>query len=569
MLQQKIFVSILTIFLVSFFQATHESPITNPLKEHGDIGSIVPEYLDVKKFKTFHNSTPIVLTNVPHIQLSSSEKSCAIDFRLRWSTSVGSSVYAPPVIFPVGNDGKKGIFLSTFYEFIEVLGYDGFKPWGWPISFEGSSFQGSPMLYDIDGDGATDIGVVDRDANLYWVRLGEFGQYLEDYHTKVPKLKVKKDWADGLDPKFVDSYVMLSMFDHSGEENGSGGSNAEKTKPRAKQDKLGVPVKQETYNGIKRDKAKSGSGKSSGNSGKDNSSVSGGKSGDGRGNGSGGGGKPHGGGGGSRRRLMQNHKDDHITEKNVNTTTSTTTADKTTDAKNIPLQPQQHQNNHNDHNDHNDHGLDEHHEASKDSPSNGDRGDPESLHSPMDDDHSFHGEFHNRHNNNSNNTTGDGDGDGDGEGDLTDDFNGKGAYMYGVPARGGYLMDDVHPYYFNMQNDSQFVFIDAHVLGSPVLADVNNDGHLEVIMAISYYFDKAEYAGKTLDFDPSLYVAGGIVCWDMDLQDWSWMVHLDLTTDKTKYKALIHSSPTVVDMDGDGRHEVIIGTALGLLYVID
>ena len=43
---------------------------------------------------------------------------------------------------------------------------------GWPITFEDTSFQGSPMLYDIDGDGTNDIGVVDKDANLHWIRIG-------------------------------------------------------------------------------------------------------------------------------------------------------------------------------------------------------------------------------------------------------------------------------------------------------------------------------------------------------------------------------------------------------------
>ena len=33
-------------------------------------------------------------------------------------------------------------------------------------------------------------------------------------------------------------------------------------------------------------------------------------------------------------------------------------------------------------------------------------------------------------------------------------------------------------------------------------------------------------------------------------------VHLDLTTDHTTFKALIHSSPTVADLNGDGRMEV-------------
>jgi hypothetical protein len=47
-------------------------------------------------------------------------------------------------------------------------------------------------------------------------------------------------------------------------------------------------------------------------------------------------------------------------------------------------------------------------------------------------------------------------------------------------------------------NDSTFVFVDPHVLSSPVLVDVNGDGNMEIVMAVSYYFDKVEYAGKFL-----------------------------------------------------------------------
>ena len=51
--------------------------------------------------------------------------------------------------------------------------------------------------------------------------------------------------------------------------------------------------------------------------------------------------------------------------------------------------------------------------------------------------------------------------------------------------RGGSRMglDDMHPYYGGGMygyNDSNYVYVDAHVLGSPVLADVNNDGQVEV-----------------------------------------------------------------------------------------
>ena len=141
--------------------------------------------------------------------------------------------------------------------------------------------------------------------------------------------------------------------------------------------------------------------------------------------------------------------------------------------------------------------------------------------------------------------------------------------MYG----GGYRsFDDGYRYYMGgggMYNESNFVYIDPHVLGSPTLVDVNGDGHMEVIVAVSYYFDAVQYQGKELDFDPSDYIAGGIACWDLQANEWSWMVHLDLTTDKTKFKALIHGTPTVADLDGNGRYEVLIGTSLGLLYLLD
>eukprot|EP01034_Spumella_vulgaris_P041800 gene41800-51805_t len=72
-------------------------------------------------------------------------------------------------------------------------------------------------------------------------------------------------------------------------------------------------------------------------------------------------------------------------------------------------------------------------------------------------------------------------------------------------------------------NETKYVLVDAHVLASPVLSDVNGDGHMEIIFAVSYYFDKVEYAGRATHFDPDNYVAGGIVCWDMESQDWTWM----------------------------------------------
>ena len=155
--------------------------------------------------------------------------------------------------------------MSTFRQHVEILGHDGYKPPGWPLSFDDSTFQGSPMLYDIDGDGTNDVGVVDKDGNLFWIRIGNYGEYMEDYHIQVPKLKIKRDWASGLDPKFTDNYVMMSMFDHKSDRDSRKYSYSDKAdKPlfskdekktdkftplgKIKADDLGIrPIKQESY----------------------------------------------------------------------------------------------------------------------------------------------------------------------------------------------------------------------------------------------------------------------------------------------------------------------------------
>ena len=82
----------------------------------------------------------------------------------------------------------------------------------WPLS--GASFQGSPILFDIDGDGFNDLGAADKDGNLYWVRIGTFGQYLDDYHVRIPKLKIQRNWYKDIDPEYIDNFVMTSMFHH-------------------------------------------------------------------------------------------------------------------------------------------------------------------------------------------------------------------------------------------------------------------------------------------------------------------------------------------------------------------
>lgn len=62
--------------------------------------------------------------------------------------------------------------------------------------------------------------------------------------------------------------------------------------------------------------------------------------------------------------------------------------------------------------------------------------------------------------------------------------------------------------------------------------------------------------------DISQYVAGGIVVYNLRSRNLRWQTHLDLSTDHTQYLAYIYSAPTLVDINRDGKMEIIVGTSM-------
>jgi len=125
------------------------------------------------------------------------------------------------------------------------------------------------------------------------------------------------------------------------------------------------------------------------------------------------------------------------------------------------------------------------------------------------------------------------------------------------------------------ESEKGYVFVDAHVLNTPVIADLDNDGVHELIVAVSYYFDSVKYSNPKeraklpVGLDISKYVAGGIVVFDLGTLEIKWTLNLDMTTDLSLYTGYIYTSPTVVDMNHDNMMEIIIPTGVGFVYAID
>lgn len=45
-------------------------------------------------------------------------------------------------------------------------------------------------------------------------------------------------------------------------------------------------------------------------------------------------------------------------------------------------------------------------------------------------------------------------------------------------------MQSLHPH------EQEFVFVDPHILATPTIGDIDADGHEELVIAVSYFYDR-------------------------------------------------------------------------------
>lgn len=126
--------------------------------------------------------------------------------------------------------------------------------------------------------------------------------------------------------------------------------------------------------------------------------------------------------------------------------------------------------------------------------------------------------------------------------------------------------------------DPEYVYVDPHVMATPIIADTDGDGaHTELVVPVSYYFDTYRYGNPAeLDklngmtgFDLANYVAGGVVIVDLATGKVKGQKMLGLTRGIDSQPGYVLATPTVVRLSAGEAPVIIIGTVMGELHVLE
>ncbi|XP_062214102.1 protein DEFECTIVE IN EXINE FORMATION 1-like [Phragmites australis] len=430
---------------------------------------------------------------------------CPKHVELRWQTEVSSSIYATPLIADINSDGKLEVVVPSFVHYLEVLEGSDGDKLPGWPAFHQSHVHSSPLLYDIDKDGVREIVLATYNGVVNFFRIS--GYMMMD-KLDVPRRKVRKDWYVGLNPDPVDR-SHPDVHDSS-----IAKEAASKESPPINQDKSGI---EESSNGTQ------------------SRSVQGGE-------------------------PLKNVSEQHSVEtkpnstqvqgnvellNNINNTHSgnissvTTAAENTSHTQRRLLQTA-------------DKSDDQTRSSKTHENDSGAKGAATVENNELledDADTSF-------------------DLFRDAE-DLPDEYN----YDYDDYVNETMWGDEDWKEQEH-EKAEDYVSIDAHILSTPVIADIDKDGVQEMVIAVSYFFDreyyeKSERAKELGGIDIEKYAASSIVVFNLDTRQVKWTAELDLSIDTGNFRAHVYSSPTVVDLDGDGNLDILVGTAYGLFYVID
>ncbi|XP_068341041.1 protein DEFECTIVE IN EXINE FORMATION 1-like [Pyrus communis] len=447
---------------------------------------------------------------------------CPAKLELRWQTEVSSSIYATPLIADINSDGKLEIVVSSFVHYLEVLeGADGDKHPGWP-AFHQSTVHASPLLHDIDKDGVREITLATYNGEVLFFRVS--GYMMLD-KLVVPRRKVKKNWYGGLHPDPVDrthpdvhdDSLVMEALESIHQTNGNtaklNNSASISTSDSNTSTIISTPDTNNSATISKESNLGMVNASNPENKGETNSTQV--------------------------ETVIKlptgtdNSSVKNLSEETVNVVNGTSSGRRLLEDKKSSESQE---------------GSSEPKDNNKEDVPVATVQNEGSLEADADSSFEL---FRSSE-------------------ELADEY----SYDYDDYADESMWGDEewAEEQHEKMED---YVDVDAHILCTPVIADIDNDGVSEMVVAVSYFFDSEYYESnedhrKELgDIDITKYVAGSIVVFNLDTKQVKWTAELDLSTETAKFRAHIYSSPTVVDLDGDGNLDILVGTSYGLFYVLD
>jgi outer membrane protein assembly factor BamB len=147
---------------------------------------------------------------------------------------IGSPVYASPVF----SDGGSSFLVVAHSRIVASYNLSSFTmEYGFPVMFEPSQFHARPLLYDLDADGLREVLLATYDGEIVAIR-GD-GSPLYGKAFKVPALSVPKKWYSGLledsEFSFEDAGVIPNKSSHD-ETAPSASSDSKREKPMVQLD---------------------------------------------------------------------------------------------------------------------------------------------------------------------------------------------------------------------------------------------------------------------------------------------------------------------------------------------
>uniref|UniRef100_A0A1J3H1Q9 DEX1 C-terminal domain-containing protein n=1 Tax=Noccaea caerulescens TaxID=107243 RepID=A0A1J3H1Q9_NOCCA len=481
---------------------------------------------------------------------------CPRKLELRWQTEVTSSIYATPLIADINSDGKLDIVVPSFVHYLEVLeGADGDKMPGWP-AFHQSNVHASPLLFDIDKDGVREIALATYNGEVLFFRVSGF---LMSDKLEVPRRKVHKNWHVGLNPDPVDRSHPDVHDDQLVKEAMEMKSSTTQTNPTNTTPNVTVSMSKELHGEASNVSSQEDQKKPENNQTEavvkptpelHDSSMD----------------------VGVNNSAANNTTAGSTENFNGNATTNKVDQSKISEAKNETV-------------------IKLNTSTDNSSETLGTSGNSSAAETGiksgrrlLEDDGSK--ESADGHSDNKDNkegvrmTTVENDGvleaEADSSFDLLRDNDELGdEYSYDYDDYVNETMwGDEEWVEGQHENSEDYVNIDAHILCTPVIADIDKDGVQEMVVAVSYffdpeYYDNPEHLKELGGIDIKNYIASSIVVFNLETKQVKWVKELDLSTDKANFRAYIYSSPTVVDLDGDGYLDILVGTSFGLFYAMD